>query len=71
MSSKSNILEDMRDVMRLRHYSIRTEQTYCGIGSRPPFSPQLLFQDYHVPACYPEYSLLLHCGYNSGAEAFR
>ena len=29
MSSKSNILEDMRDVMRRRHYSIRTERSYC------------------------------------------
>jgi len=27
MSSK--ILDDMRDVMRRRHYSIRTEQSYC------------------------------------------
>ena len=27
MSSK--ILEDMRDVMRRRHYSIRTERSYC------------------------------------------
>ena len=71
MSSKSNILEDMRDVMRLRHYSIRTEQTYCGIGPRPPFSLQLLSQDYHVPAGYPEYSLLLHCGYDARTEAFR
>ena len=29
MSSKSNILDDMRDVMRRRHYSIRTERSYC------------------------------------------
>ncbi len=28
MSSK--ILDDMRDVMRRRHYSIRTERSYCG-----------------------------------------
>ena len=27
MSSK--ILDDMRDVMRRRHYSIRTERSYC------------------------------------------
>ena|GEM_PF-3097994 len=25
----SNILDDMRDVMRQRHYSIRTERSYC------------------------------------------
>jgi len=25
----SNILDDMRDVMRRRHYSIRTERSYC------------------------------------------
>jgi hypothetical protein len=28
MSNK--ILDDMRDVMRRRHYSIRTERSYCG-----------------------------------------
>jgi len=28
MSSK--ILDDMHDVMRRRHYSIRTEKSYCG-----------------------------------------
>ena len=27
MSSK--ILDDMRDVMRLRYYAIRTERSYC------------------------------------------
>jgi len=25
----SQILDDMRDVMRRRHYSIRTERSYC------------------------------------------
>jgi len=25
----SEILDDMRDVMRRRHYSIRTERSYC------------------------------------------
>jgi len=25
----SKILDDMRDVMRRRHYSIRTERNYC------------------------------------------
>ncbi len=28
MSNK--ILDNMRDVMRRRHYSIRTERSYCG-----------------------------------------
>jgi hypothetical protein len=26
---EKKLLEQMRDVMRLRHYSIRTEQSYC------------------------------------------
>src|SRR3954452_14421094 len=26
---KAKILDQVRDVMRLRHYSIRTEKTYC------------------------------------------
>jgi len=43
MSSVSNILDDMRQVMRRRHYSIRTEQTYCGTGSEL-FLPHYCFK---------------------------
>jgi len=40
MSSK--ILDDMRDVMRRRHYSVRTERSYCewvGNGVKSAFDP--------------------------------
>ena len=29
MSSKKRLLEEVRDFMRLKHYSIHTERTYC------------------------------------------
>ncbi|MEA1868077.1 MAG: hypothetical protein U9N19_08265, partial [Thermodesulfobacteriota bacterium] len=37
MSNK--ILDDMRDVMRRRHYSIRTERSYCGVTVHTPWQP--------------------------------
>ena len=43
MSSISNIPDDMLDVMRRRHYSIRTERTYCGTGSEF-YSPHYCFK---------------------------
>ena len=29
LNPKAKLLDQVRDVMRLRHYSIRTEQSYC------------------------------------------
>ena len=31
----------------------------------------MLFQDYHIPACYSQYPFFLHCGDDYGAEALR
>jgi len=44
MSSK--ILDDMRDVMRLRHYSIHAERTYCNWIKR--------YIQYHTMTCREE-----------------
>ena len=30
MTNSRKIMEEVRDVMRLHHYSIHTERTYCG-----------------------------------------
>ena len=34
VNPKAKLLDQVRDVMRLRHYSIRTEQSYCDQAER-------------------------------------
>ena len=68
MSSKSNILDDMRDMMRWRRHNQPARFPIC---KRCCISPPSLSQNYHIPACCSECSLLLHCGYNFSTGIFR
>ena len=47
---KAKLLDQVRDIMRLRHYSIRTEQSYCDWIKRYVKSHQLKSREEMLPA---------------------
>ena len=59
--SKRKLLEQMRDVLRRRHYSIRTERSYCSwVRNEYPYDTGLVGSQGYLPTMI--YTHVLHQG---------